>query len=340
MQLLEEKKQYIKCNILIKFKQLYLLILCFLVSAILSIAFAIVKFNNGVCISLFFTIAILISVLVIFFNIKSYSEKLWESVFGQITYFRTKIEMDNENISIKRDGLEYVTTKPITDIIKIEKFGADVVITFADKTSVVLSQDAETNDFESFLAKEQINAKISFSQKSFVNKIMVLLSICTFIIAFLLSYIFSDALILGVAAWIQYSYIMYFFAIITLIIFIVSIVLKSKQGTIVAIVAIAFIALFGSFRFFFNSQIIYDTSRLNSLEQRLNYELPEADRMITMDNFYFSESVGKFQGNAFVDIETSIKNDENWLNELSLDTVNKVSNAVSNELKNYNDILQ
>ncbi len=203
MQLLEEKKQYIKCNILIKFKQLYLLILCFLVSAILSIAFAIVKFNNGVCISLFFTIAILISVLVIFFNIKSYSEKLWESVFGQITYFRTKIEMDNENISIKRDGLEYVTTKPITDIIKIEKFGADVVITFADKTSVVLSQDAETNDFESFLAKEQINAKISFSQKSFVNKIMVLLSICTFIIAFLLSYIFSDALILGVAAWIK-----------------------------------------------------------------------------------------------------------------------------------------
>ena len=132
---------------------------------------------------------------------------------------------------------------------------------------------------------------------------------------------------------------MYFFAIITLIIFIVSIVLKSKQGTIVAIVAIAFIALFGSFRFFFNSQIIYDTSRLNSLEQRLNYELPEADRMITMDNFYFSESVGKFQGNAFVDIETSIKNDENWLNELSLDTVNKVSNAVSNELKNYNYFL-
>lgn len=46
MQLLEEKKQYIKCNILIKFKQLYLLILCFLVSAILSIAFAIVKFNK------------------------------------------------------------------------------------------------------------------------------------------------------------------------------------------------------------------------------------------------------------------------------------------------------
>lgn len=339
MQLLEEKKQYVKCNILFKFKQLSLLVICLVVSALFSIAFAIVKHNSGLCISLFFTIALLISVLAVFFKIKSSSGKLWERTFGQITCFNTLIEIDNERISIKREGLERVTTKQLTDITKIEKFGATIVILFSDNTSVVLSRTAQNEDFERLLANEQIKLKMSLSKKSFVNRMSILLNVCNVLVAYFLSFILSDALTLGNVAWIQYSYIMYFFAIVPLALLIASIILKSKQGAGFAIVAIVFIALFGSFRFVFDSQISYDTSILNYLEYRIDYELPEAERLITTDGFYFFESIGKFQEDAVVDFEKAIKNDNNWLIELKLDTSNSVNNAVLNEMKNYNYFL-
>lgn len=339
MLLSEEKKQYIRCNILLKIKQLFFLIYCFIVSIILSITFAITKFNNGVCISLFFAIAILISVMIMVFNVKSTSEKLWCKAFGQITHFRTFIEIDNERISIKREGFDHLIIKQLSNITRIEKFGAAILIMFSDHTSVVLSRKTEVEDFEDFLEKEPIKSKISLSHKSFINKMLILMSACTLFIAFILSYAISDAFILGSVAWVQYSYIMYFFEIIPLIIFVIAIILKSKRCAVVAIAIIGFIALLGTFRFFFNSQIDYDVSRLNNLEYRINYELPEADRMITMDRTYFSESIGKFQSDAIVDFEKAITNSTNWLNELNLNTDNNVDYAVLNKLKHYDCFL-
>ena len=273
------------------------------------------------------------------FNVKSTSEKLWCKAFGQITHFSTFIEVDNERISIKREGFDHLIIKQLSNITRIEKFGAAILIMFSDQTSVVLSRKTEVEDFEDFLEKEPIKSKISLSHKSFINKMLILMSACTLFIAFILSYAISEAFILGSVAWVQYSYIMYFFEIIPLIIFVIAIILKSKRCAVVAIAIIGFIALLGSFRFFFNSQIDYDVSRLNNLEYRINYELPEADRMITMDRTYFSESIGKFQSDAIVDFEKAITNSTNWLNELNLNTDNNVDYAVLNKLKHYDCFL-
>lgn len=338
MCLFEEKRQYVKCNILLKLKQLSLLIICFCASIILSISFAIVGFNNGVCISCFFDLALLVSLFVFIFRTRKSAEKAWESVFGQNTSLCTTIELVQEgSLSIKRESFNSIKIVKLSEIKNVEKFGSAITLMFSDSTSLTLSPNAETKDLNNLIEIEQINSKRISSRKSFIDKTLIQLCICIFLLSFFVSFIISDAFTLSTVAWIQFSYIMYFFAIFPLIVSIVSMILKRRKVAIIAIITIAFIALFGSFRFFFNSRINYDTNVLNDVEQRLDYDLPDANRLITKDDVYFTSSVGKFNENKLlVDLENNIQSENKWISNLDLDTTETVNRLIAEKTKNFN----
>ncbi|MDE7454415.1 MAG: hypothetical protein K2M64_01145 [Clostridia bacterium] len=280
-------------------------------------------------------IVLFICAIVALVKAKQSSEKAWEKVLGDATSYKTFVELTDDVINFKREGFELPITNKLSEIKAVEKFGSTIVILFSNNTSMTLSAYDETSD-EKLLATQQICNKRASSQKSFVGKTALQLNICTFILAIFASMVLSGAFTFSTNAWIQYSYIMYFFAIIPLIVFVASIILKSKKGRTSAIVVLICIALWGSFRFYFNDAIKYDTAMIDNLEQRINYQLPDAERLITQDLYYYTESIGKFSEEDAIKFENEIKESNIWMGKPKLDTSKQFGKNLDDELNKYN----
>lgn len=335
----EEKSQFVKCNMLLRLKQLCLCVICFAAFVILAVSYAIAHYAQGVLVSTFIAIVMFVCVIVSIVKTKQNSEQAWKRVLGDATSFKTLVELtDDESISFKREGVELPIIHKLADITNVDKFGSTIVIMFKDNTSMTLSKDNETDDLEKLLAIEQINSQRLASQKSFVGKTSLQICICTLFLATFVSMALSGAFTFGTAAWIQYSYIMYFFAIIPLCVLVVSIIFKSKKGRTSALVLIACLALWGSFRFYFND-ITYDTALIGDLEQRINYQLPNAERLITEGSFYYTASVGKFSKEDADVFERKIEESDIWMGEPKFNKRNQFGKVMDDKLSKYDYFL-
>lgn len=341
MQFIENKNKYIKCNILMKLQQLSLFLVLSMTCLILGIVLAVVQSIYAVIVV--FVLFGILSAYILFYciRVRKASQKAWTDILGQVNSCKSNIELiNNETINIKRDCSDITISKRIADITCVKKYGDTVVLLFSDNTSFTLSRIDGLEDLSQLLATEQISKRKSTCQKASINKLTLQLSVSAFVFAFLISYIVSDAMNLSLSAWIQYSYIMYFFAVIPIGLLIINIIFKNIKGTSFALATVVVIALFGSFNLYFKSQINYDVSLINNLEQRVNYSFPEPSRLITQDNFYYTTSIGKFEeSKALDDFEQSIQSNDNWISKLNLEPTNNVNSLIIKKAQDYQSFL-
>ena len=116
---------------------------------------------------------------------------------------------------------------------------------------------------------------------------------------------------------------------------VVSIFFNSIYCSTSAIVLLVCLALWGSFRFYFNGSTTYDTAFIDNLEQRISFELPDTERLITEDRFYYTQSVGKFSEEDAVIFEQKIKESDVWMGKPKIDRINQFGQMLDKELSKY-----
>ena len=339
MYFIEGKKEYIKCNILARLKQNSLLLVICAANLISGIILAIA--NNPVGSILFFVLfaVLLIGALRFVFKTVKASQEAWRNAFGTEDVFNSQAEIiDNETIVVKRSSLGIERQKKISDIALVERFKNTIVIVFSDNTSFTLKTDNSIKQDCTLLDCKAINQKLANNQKSFSKRLSIQAGSMSLLAAFICCFA-STSYAFGERVITECSYFAYPFIVIPCVALVFDVLYKNKSGVLITLVAIFFLSVLGSFSLVFKSQINDDPSLLNNLEQRLHYELPEADSLVTKNTGYYTESSGKFNEENAAIFENSIKENGNWIDKSDLAKDYTVNQEVDNALSKYNYIL-
>ena len=157
-----------------------------------------------------------------------------------------------------------------------------------------------------------------------ISNLIFWCSIISLPISFSLCGIIGEPEIFGVGGIVRYSWIMLLFTPITLTSLILGFYLKKqklkyKKNIYVSIICLPLLLIFGSYRFIFNSIISYDDSQIIEVEDKIEFDLPNELKLVTIN--YEDECVITYakitNENAKKDFEENVSKSNLWTNSLS-----------------------
>lgn len=154
-----------------------------------------------------------------------------------------------------------------------------------------------------------------------INKFLVIFIIFILLISFITACEIGDVDVFGIAGMIRYSWVMYLF--IPIYILIIFYCFKLKKNKIkyklklsVSFICVFLLCIFGSYRFIFPQ--IYDDSYVSVVLEKVNIELPENTKIITEKyNEYTLSNIKLIDLEEKSNFEDEIKTDDRWYEVIS-----------------------
>ncbi len=149
---------------------------------------------------------------------------------------------------------------------------------------------------------------------------------CTLIslpVSFSVSAILGETEIFSVLGIIRYSWVMLLFIPIGICSFIWGLYLKKKElkfkkNTIVALICVPLLIVFGSFRFFFWPTVSYDAVSILEIENKLNIDMPDNLKIATHKSDGYKTIYAHITDNKDKErFEDRIRNDSDWADSLN-----------------------
>ena len=119
-----------------------------------------------------------------------------------------------------------------------------------------------------------------------IGIILLILSIVSLHFFFMVAWGVSESSIYGIGALIQYSWIIYFAAIIAILSMLFALLArkkgyKYKKNVIVSSIIIPISLIFGSYRFLFADEYDYTNQIIINVNQKTGLSIPDNDKVIT-----------------------------------------------------------
>ena len=178
------------------------------------------------------------------------------------------------------------------------------------------------------------------NRNKLISNLLFWLTIISLSIAFSITCYVGEVDIFSVGGIVRYSWIMLLCIPICILTLLCGLQQKKagqhhKKLIIVAGICIPLMAIFGSYRFFFQ-ELYFHTNEVHIAEEKVHFELPDNIKVATLDFFEYSISYAKIQDkNEANQLVSRIRADEHWMAELSYEIKGFLPFDIQAEIINF-----
>ncbi len=159
-------------------------------------------------------------------------------------------------------------------------------------------------------------------KKRTLGNILFWTTLITPMLSFSLVSMIGESNIFAVAGIIRYSWVMLLFVPIGILSILIGFKLKNskqkyKKNFIISSICLPLLIIFGSYRFVFNSAVSYDVNEVSTIEEKINFEIPDDIKVATNKLDLYNISYLKIINSESKDVfEQEIGNNQLWQKEL------------------------
>lgn len=176
--------------------------------------------------------------------------------------------------------------------------------------------------------------------KKYLHIILFVVAIITPLFSFALCTIVGESDFYGMAGIMRYTWIMWCFIPIPLLLFLNGIKSKKRYYKVVAIIVIIILTIFGSYKFIFSEYFDYNKEIVASTSRIMQIYMPEDVKVATNKSQGFKISYVKILNHSEEEAFTkSQDNDPKWVNNLCSDLFNSLPYNIQLESNSFDSFI-